>query len=72
MGKLLWKPSEERITGSNMYRFMTFVNGRHQQNFTDYDGLYAWSVSQYRRFLGGRLGLRRDQGIAKIRRSDRR
>ena len=45
MGKLLWKPSEERITGSNMYRFMTFVNGRHQQNFTDYDGLYAWSVS---------------------------
>ncbi len=45
MGKLLWKPSEERITGSNMYRFMTFVNGRHQQQFTDYDGLYAWSVS---------------------------
>ncbi|MBP1690815.1 MAG: acetoacetyl-CoA synthase, partial [Bacteroidetes bacterium] len=45
MGKLLWKPSEERITGSNMYRFMTFVNGRHQQNFTDYGGLYAWSVS---------------------------
>ncbi|MBE0557327.1 MAG: acetoacetate--CoA ligase, partial [Proteobacteria bacterium] len=45
MGKLLWKPSEERITGSNMYRFMTYVNGRHQQNFTDYDGLYAWSVS---------------------------
>ncbi len=33
MGKLLWKPSEERITGSNMYRFMTFVNGRHQQQF---------------------------------------
>ncbi len=45
MGKLLWKPSEERITGSNMYRFMTFVNGRHQQQFTDYDGLYAWSIS---------------------------
>ncbi len=45
MGKLLWKPSEERITSSNMYRFMTFVNGRHQQNFTDYAGLYAWSVS---------------------------
>jgi acetoacetyl-CoA synthetase len=44
MGKLLWKPSEERITGSNMYRFMTFVKGRHQQNFIDYDGLYAWSV----------------------------
>ena len=45
MGKLLWTPSEERVTGSNMYRFMTFVNGRHQQQFTDYDCLYAWSVS---------------------------
>jgi acetoacetyl-CoA synthetase len=46
MGKLLWKPSEERIKNSNMYRFISFVNKRHQQNFTDYDGLYAWSVSQ--------------------------
>jgi len=45
MGKLLWTPSEERITGSNMYRFMNFVNGRHEQHFTDYDGLYAWSVN---------------------------
>jgi acetoacetyl-CoA synthetase len=44
MGKLLWKPSEEQIMRSNMYRFMMFVNGRHQLNFTDYDGLYAWSV----------------------------
>jgi acetoacetyl-CoA synthetase len=45
MGKLLWKPSEERVTGSNMYRFMTFVNGRHQQQLANYDGLYQWSVS---------------------------
>ena len=46
MGKLLWKPSEERIINSNMYRFISFVNRRHQQNFTDYDGLYAWSISR--------------------------
>ena len=45
MGKLLWKPSEERITSSNMYRFMTFVNDRHQTTFNDYAGLYAWSVT---------------------------
>jgi len=44
MGKLLWKPSEERIKNSNMYRFISFVNKRHGQNFTDYDGLYAWSI----------------------------
>jgi acetoacetyl-CoA synthetase len=50
MGKLLWKPSEERIKNSNMYRFMSFVNERHRQNFTDYDGLYAWSISQLAAF----------------------
>jgi acetoacetyl-CoA synthetase len=50
MGKLLWKPSEERVKNSNMYRFISFVNKRHQQNITDYDGLYAWSVSQLAAF----------------------
>ena len=50
MGKLLWKPSEERVKNSNMYRFMSFVNERHQQTFTDYDGLYAWSVSHIPEF----------------------
>ena len=50
MGKLLWKPSEERVRNSNMYSFMSFVNKRHQQTFTDYDGLYAWSVSHISEF----------------------
>ena len=34
MGKLLWKPSEERVKNSNMYRFMSFVNQRHQPKST--------------------------------------
>ena len=50
MGKLLWKPSEERVKNSNMYRFLLFVNKRHQQTFTDYDSLYAWSVSHISEF----------------------
>ncbi|MHB8907361.1 MAG: acetoacetate--CoA ligase [Syntrophales bacterium] len=50
MGKLLWEPSEERIRNSNMFRFMTFVNGRHEQDFADYDGLYAWSVNNLAEF----------------------
>ena len=45
MGKLLWKPSEERARNSNMCRFMLFVNERREQNFTNYDGLYEWSVN---------------------------
>ncbi|MBN2439210.1 MAG: acetoacetate--CoA ligase [Deltaproteobacteria bacterium] len=50
MGKLLWKPSERRIRNSNMFRFMSLVNQRHQQTFTDYDGLYAWSVNHISEF----------------------
>ena len=50
MGKLLWKPSEERVRNSNMYCFMSFINKRHQQAFTDYEGLYAWSVSHISEF----------------------
>ncbi len=46
MGKLLWKPSEERVKNSNMYRFISFVNQRRQKNFTNYDDLYAWSISR--------------------------
>ena len=44
MAAPLWKPSEERIKGTNMYRFMNVVNERYNQNFTDYSQLYQWSI----------------------------
>ena len=44
MSKLLWKPSEERIKNTNMYRFMGFINERYNQNFTEYEPLYQWSI----------------------------
>ena len=44
MAKLLWEPSEERIQGTNMYRFMNFVNTKFDQNFTEYAPLYQWSI----------------------------
>ena len=44
MSKLLWKPSEERIRNTNMYRFMGTVNEKFKQNFTDYPSLYQWSI----------------------------
>jgi len=44
MAKLLWKPSEERIQGTNMYRFMSYVNAKFNQNFTAYAPLYQWSI----------------------------
>ena len=44
MAKLLWEPSEDRIKGSNMYRFMGFVNERFGKDFTEYEPMYQWSI----------------------------
>ncbi len=44
MSKLLWKPSEERIRQTNMYRFMQHVNQKYGKNLTDYPQLHQWSV----------------------------
>ena len=44
MAKLLWKPTEEQIKQSNMYRFMKFINETDHQNFKDYTPLYDWSI----------------------------
>ena len=44
MPKLLWKPSEERIKSTNMYRFMNFVNEKYKQDFTEFEPLYEWSI----------------------------
>ena len=44
MAKLLWEPSEDKIKNSNMYRFMGLINEKYNQNFTEYDPLYQWSI----------------------------
>ncbi len=44
MGKLLWRPSEQRIKNTNIYRFMDLINEKYGQNFTEYEPLYRWSV----------------------------
>ncbi len=52
MAKLLWKPSEERVRDSNMYRFMQFINRRFDRDFSSYDELYQWSVDNISDFWG--------------------
>jgi len=44
MGKMLWKPSDEIIQQTNMFRFMSAVNERHGRHFTQYSELYQWSI----------------------------
>ena len=44
MGKLLWKPSEERIKKANMTRFINFVSKKYGLKINSYFQLYNWSV----------------------------
>ncbi len=44
MAKLLWEPSQDRIQATNLYRFMKFINQRHNQHFNEYAPLYQWSI----------------------------
>jgi len=50
MAKLLWKPSEEQIKQSNMYRFMNLVNEKYKTDFSEYAPLYAWSIANIPEF----------------------
>lgn len=44
MGKLLWKPSAERIEKANMTKFIDFVNKKYSLKISSYFQLYNWSI----------------------------
>jgi acetoacetyl-CoA synthetase len=50
MSKMLWKPTEDSIRQSNMYRFMQGVNARHHHTLDDYPALHRWSVDHIAEF----------------------
>ena len=50
MGKKLWTPTDSRVKGSQMYRFMNLINERYDQNFTSYGPLHEWSVKNIPHF----------------------
>ncbi|MEZ4598870.1 MAG: acetoacetate--CoA ligase [Syntrophotaleaceae bacterium] len=50
MKKPIWIPSEKRICGSSMTRFLDFVNERHGTSFHAYEPLYTWSVTEISSF----------------------
>lgn len=46
MNQPLWQPSRDQIERSNMTSFMRHVNDHYNQNLTDYEHLYDWSLAQ--------------------------
>ncbi|MBN2185229.1 MAG: acetoacetate--CoA ligase [Candidatus Krumholzibacteriota bacterium] len=45
MGKMMWKPSRERIEKTNMYAFTNYINDKYKEDFSSYDDLWEWSIS---------------------------
>jgi acetoacetyl-CoA synthetase len=69
MSRLLWQPGEGRIKSSNMYRFMNVVNEKFNQNFTDYESLYEWSIRDIPDFWGALwdfVGLKATHGYDRV------
>ena len=48
----VWTPAPERVQQSTMTRFIAFVNRKHGTAFTEYNGLYRWSVTDFPAFWG--------------------
>jgi len=42
----LWQPTQQQIGQSLMSEFMRFANDHCKQLFSDYDGLYQWSIDE--------------------------
>src|SRR5258706_2040911 len=48
--EIIWQPSKERMTRSNISAFIKLVNKRWQAGVSDSDALYDWSVGQPEQF----------------------
>ena len=46
----LWQPSPDRIAGTNLTAFMAKVAADGGPDFTDYGGIYGWSVGEIEAF----------------------
>lgn len=69
MSQPLWTPSSQRIEDSNLKRFLLEVNAEQGTAFTDYHGLYQWSVEHLTDFwatLWSFVGIIHSQGYAEV------
>ncbi len=48
--EILWQPNDESIKRANLTRFIEFVNKEYDTSFSDYYGLYNWSIIEIEKF----------------------
>ncbi|MBE0551976.1 MAG: acetoacetate--CoA ligase [Ignavibacterium sp.] len=46
----IWFPSGERIKGSNLQQYFTFLKSHFSKDFNNYNELYNWSITQIEEF----------------------
>lgn len=51
-GRLLWRPSPELAEGSEMMRYMRWLERQRGLRFADYESLWRWSVEELEAFWG--------------------
>ena len=51
-GRLLWEPTPQIIADANLTRFMGWLRETRDRDFTTYDELWRWSVSDLEGFWG--------------------
>lgn len=49
-GTLLWQPTQEDITASNLYRYMQWLKTHKNLDFSTYPELWQWSVTEIEAF----------------------
>ncbi len=47
---LLWNPNKKSVSEANITKFIEFVNKEFGTSFSDYSGLYNWSVTEIEKF----------------------
>jgi acetoacetyl-CoA synthetase len=50
--ELLWTPSEDKIVGSRLWDYMSWLDERQGRKFEDYEDLWRWSTSDLNTFWG--------------------
>lgn len=48
--EILWSPSSERQSNSEMFRFQKYIEEKFSQKFSDYHAFHRWSISQAQDF----------------------
>lgn len=51
-GDLIWQPSEQVIEQSQLWKFQKWLKDHHQLEFSNYQDMWKWSVTELEQFWG--------------------